>query len=1082
MLNFIHKMFGSKSDREVKRFWPVVAEINRHFEEFKDLTDEQLRTKTTEFRARLAQGETLDNLLPEAFAAVKAACRKLVGRQWEAAGHKITWDMIPYDVQLIGGMVLHQGKISEMATGEGKTLVATLPLYLNALESKGAHLVTVNDYLALRDSQWMGKIYEFLGLSVGCILSHMTPAERRVQYAADITYGTNNEFGFDYLRDNMAIRPEDVVQRSHHYAIVDEVDSVLIDEARTPLIISGPVSRSTHKFDELRGPVERLVKKQTDLINRFVGEAEKLLEGQQAADEYKAGEMVLIAHRGAPKNKRLQKLLQEPGVKRLMARVESDYIRDKKVHDLDDQLYFAIDEHHHTIDLMDMGRDELAKLTHSDANLFIIPDMAEEMVKIDNMDADGQAKLEMKQKLEELYIDRTERNHNIAQLLRAHMLYERDVEYVVEEGKRVIIVDEFTGRLQYGRRYSDGLHQAIEAKENVQIERETQTIATITLQNYFRLYDKLAGMTGTAETEESEFFGIYKLEVVVIPTNKPCIRQDQDDVVYKTKKEKYDAVLNEIEERYRHGQPVLVGTTNVEVSETLSRLLQRRKITHEVLNAKHHAREADIVARAGQPHAVTIATNMAGRGTDIKLGPGVVELGGLHILGTERHEARRIDRQLRGRSGRQGDPGSSSFYLSLEDDLMRLFGSERIAGIMDRLGVEEGEVITHPLITASIGRAQRRVEEQNFSIRKHLLEYDDVMNRQREVIYDLRNKVLYGGRSRKAEEADGEAEDQDGGPVEANGAQGALPDGLPELVARQVAERVPHYRREAVETRVLEALQARVHDGGLPRDTDSLARTLEELVVRSDLQAVNEGDDALVFEIMDEWVEGLFDRYAEGSESEGWNLEELQRSLASVIRVYLDPETLPSLQRDDVIAQVKQLAQEAFARRKAEIDAQLLTYFLHGAILAHIDEEWKDHLYEMDRLKEGVGLRAYGQKDPLVEFKREGYSLFQDMMDRVRERSLRAIFHAHIVGTQRAPERPAPRPQPQMTAVHQQATGMAYSTAQQAPARAEGGSSSAAAAEPASAKPAPLRTGKTPGRNEPCPCGSGKKYKHCHGA
>ena len=980
MSGIFSKLFGTKSERETKRLLPIVKQINRFFDEYESLSDEQLRAKTDEFRSRLADGQTLDDILPEAFAAVKSACKRLLGQKWEAAGHKITWDMVPYDVQLIGGIVLHQGKIAEMATGEGKTLVATMPLYLNALEGKGAHLVTVNDYLALRDSQWMGKIYEFLGLSVGCILAHMTPDERRMQYRADITYGTNNEFGFDYLRDNMAHRPEDVVQRGHHYAIVDEVDSVLIDEARTPLIISGPVSRSTHKFDELKPAVDRLVRKQIELVNRLVGEAEALLAQETAEAEYKAGEKILMANRGAPKNKRLMNLLQETGIKRLMTRVENDYLRDKRLQELDEQLYFVMDEHHHTVDLTEIGREELSKYMHTDATLFIIPDMAEEMVKIDTMDVSPQTKIEMRQKLEDLYIDRTERNHNIGQLLRAYMLYERDVEYVVEDGKRVIIVDEFTGRLQYGRRYSDGLHQAIEAKEGVQIERETQTIATITLQNYFRLYEKLAGMTGTAETEEAEFFDIYKLEVVVIPTHRPVIRDDQDDVIYKTKKEKYDAILDKIEELYQRRQPVLVGTTNVEVSETLSRLLKRRKIPHEVLNAKHHQREAEIVARAGQPGSVTIATNMAGRGTDIKLGPGVVELGGLYILGTERHESRRIDRQLRGRSGRQGDPGVSKFYLSLEDDLMRLFGSERIAGIMDRMGVEEGEVITHPMITSSIERAQKRVEAQNFSIRKHLLEYDDVMNKQREVIYERRNKVLFG-------------------------------------------------------------------------------ENIEEVAC----------------EIMDEWIENLFDRTTEEHTSpDSWNLEELQRALAGTLKVFLDvnPEELASLDRLELMNRVKQMGRESLARRKGEMDPEIYPRFLQSVILANVDEEWKDHLYEMDRLKEGVGLRAYGQRDPLIEFKREGFDLFEEMLQRINQNSLRTIFKAKLLAAPRVAQR-APTT---VTHSHQPATGMAYAEAPMITAE----KNAAAKAQPPRVQP--VRKGKTPGRNDPCPCGSGKKYKHCHGA
>ncbi len=965
---------------------PVVAQINEYFEEYESLTDDQLRAKTDEFKSRLNDGETVDDLLPEAFATVKSACKRLLGKSWEAGGIRITWDMVPYDVQLIGGIVLHQGRISEMATGEGKTLVATMPLYLNALEGKGAHLVTVNDYLARRDSEWMGGIYEMLGMTVGINLAHMPYEDRYKAYRADITYGTNNEFGFDYLRDNMALHTDGVVQRGHRYAIVDEVDSVLIDEARTPLIISGPVSRSTHKFDELRGHVEKLVKKQTDLVNRLVGEAEKLLQEETSDAEYQGGEKILMAHRGAPKNKRLQKILQETGTIRLRGRIENDYLRDKRMPELDEQLYFVIDEHHHTIDLTEMGREDLARSTRSDAEMFILPDMAEEHVRIDQMDIGPDQKQELRQKSEDLFLDRSERNHNITQLLRAHMLYEPDVEYVVEDGQRIIIVDEFTGRLQYGRRYSDGLHQAIEAKEGVKIERETQTIATVTLQNYFRLYDKLAGMTGTAETEEQEFFDIYKLDVVVVPTNEQVIRDDSDDVIYKTRKEKYDAVLDEIEDCYHRRQPTLVGTTNVEVSETLSRLLKRRKIPHEVLNAKHHQREAEIVVRAGQPGSATIATNMAGRGTDIKLGSGVVEAGGLQIIGTERHESRRIDRQLRGRSGRQGDPGASRFYLSLEDDLMRLFGSERIAGIMDRLGVQEGEVITHPMITKSIEKAQKRVEAQNYAIRKHLLEYDDVMNRQREVIYDRRRRVLFG----------------------------------------------------------------------------------EEI-------------EDLVLEIMEEWIQVIFDANSEEHVPvTEWDLDTLHRSLGGVLRIFqpLDSEEYASLGRDDLIEKVKELGRESFEKRKEEIDSDLLPNFLEGTMLAFIDEEWKDHLYEMDRLKEGVGLRAYGQRDPLVEYKREGFSLFEEMLDRINERALKSIFQSRILSTVKPSESLSPE---QMTTMHRQAAGMAYAHAQAPQQEERAPARQAAAVAEGPGKSQPVKKGKAPGRNEPCPCGSGKKYKHCHG-
>ncbi len=989
MLNVINKFFGSKSDREVKKMLPIVAQINRYFDEYESLTDEQLRAKTNEFKSRLTDGETTDDLLPEAFAVVKSACKRLLGETWEAGGQKITWDMVPYDVQLIGGFVLHQGRIAEMATGEGKTLVATMPLYLNALEGKGAHLITVNDYLATRDAQWMGGIYEFLGMTVGVNLAHMSYEQRLAAYAADITYGTNNEFGFDYLRDNMAIDAEAVVQRSHHYAIVDEVDSVLIDEARTPLIISGPVARSTHKFGELKGHIDRLVRKQNDLINKMIAEAEKLLAEGTPEAEYEAGENILMSHRGAPKNKRLLRLMQEPGTQKLRTRIENDYLRDKKIHVIDEELYFAIDEQHHTIDLTEKGREELARSTKSDAEMFILPDIVEEQSKIEEMaDLSPERKQELRLKAEDLYLDRSERNHNITQLLRAHMLYERDIEYVIEDGARIVIVDEFTGRLQHGRRYSDGLHQAIEAKEGVRIERETQTVATITLQNYFRLYDKLAGMTGTAETEEAEFWDIYKLDVVVIPTNMPVIREDHNDVIYKTRKEKYEAILDQIEEYYHNKQPVLVGTTNVEVSETISRLLKRRKLPHEVLNAKHHQREAEIIVRAGQPGAVTIATNMAGRGTDIRLGEGVVESGGLQILGTERHEARRIDRQLRGRSGRQGDPGASRFFLSLEDDLMRLFGSDRIAGIMDRMGVQEGEVITHAMITKSIERAQKRVEAQNFSIRKHLIEYDDVMNKQREVIYNRRRRVLF----------------------------------------------------------------------------------MEEI-------------EEVIFEMMDEWIETLLDRVADDDSTiESSNLDDLQRSLGSVLRIFLDLdlENMPSMRLEEMQEKITELSRASFEKRKKEIDPDLLPNFLQGTILAFIDEEWKDHLYEMDRLKEGVGLRAYGQRDPLVEFKREGYGLFEEMLDRINERALRNIFQSRILTATKPKESIAAD---QMAAVHRQAAGIAYAYAQKPP---EGSVDEAAQGQPrpqaeAPGKQQPVRKGKAPGRNDPCPCGSGKKYKHCHG-
>ncbi|MBP8976216.1 MAG: preprotein translocase subunit SecA, partial [Bacteroidetes bacterium] len=792
MLQFFKNLFGTKNERDVQDLYPIVDEINRYYEQYQSLSDDELRAKTAEFKQRIKEAiqpkeeelaniksrlneqtsfeeredlyqkiddiekeidetieGTLNEILPEAFAVVKDACHRLMGKSWEVAGNKIVWDMIPFDVQLIGAIVLHQGKIAEMATGEGKTLVATMPCYLNALSGRGVHVVTVNDYLALRDSQWMGKVYEFLGLTVGCILQNMDARQRRVQYAADITYGTNNEFGFDYLRDNMVLSADEMVQRPYNYAIVDEVDSVLIDEARTPLIISGPVESEEHKFNEMKPYVERLYKAQVNLIAKITADAETLLQ-QGKMDE--AGVLLLRAQRGLPKNKKLLKILSEPSNKTLVQKTEREYLQDQgaRMHEIDDELYFSIDEKSHTIDLTDKGTTFLAQIyPGNDKDLFIIPDISAELSLIEG---DPNLSLEEKQRrkdeVNKLFADRSDRIHTIHQLLNAYCLYEKDVEYVVSEDGKIMIVDEFTGRLLPGRRYSEGLHQAIEAKEGVKVERDTQTLATITLQNYFRMYKKLAGMTGTAETEAAEFYDIYKLDVVIIPTNKPIIRIDFDDQVYKTKREKYNAVITEIEEMRKQQRPVLVGTTSVEVSETISRMLKRKGIPHNVLNAKHHQREAEIIAHAGLPGSVTIATNMAGRGTDIKLGPGVKEIGGLHIIGTERHEARRIDRQLRGRAGRQGDPGSSRFYLSLEDDLMRLFGSERIARVMERMGLQEGEVIQHPMITKSVERAQKKVEENNYGIRKRLLEYDNVMNQQREVIYARRRRALLGERLR----------------------------------------------------------------------------------------------------------------------------------------------------------------------------------------------------------------------------------------------------------------------------------------------------------------------------------------------
>src|SRR5688572_14448365 len=814
-------IFGSRHDRERKRIQPVVDAINEHYERLQGVSEEELRGQTARFRATIAEqigpieaevaalkerkrqatdaaereridvelggtdgrggasaklreatSDVLDELLPEAFATVREACRRLVGTKVMVTGQELEWNMVPYDVQLMGGYQLHEGKIAEMATGEGKALVATLPLYLNALPGTGVHLVTVNSYLARRDAQWMGHVYTYLGLTVGCLddTEPGTP-QRRAAYERDITYGTNNEFGFDYLRDNMVVSLGQRVQRTHTFAIVDEVDSVLIDEARTPLIISGPVGNTNDgQYAEHNAGVSRLVRRQQDLVNQLVAEGERALEG----DDPTQGALLLYKARlGGPKNKRLLKVLQEPGNKQMVQRMELDHLADRKLpaskqqfSDVEENLLFVLDERGHTVHLTDQGVDFMSPADHE---AFVLPDISQEVHRIDrDPDMTPEEKLTARAAIEREYASKSETLNIVHQLLRAHALYEKDVNYVVQEGQ-VLIVDEFTGRTMPGRRWSEGLHQAVEAKEGVQVKGETQTMATITIQNYFRMYDKLSGMTGTAETEETEFFQIYGLEVAVIPTNKPIIRDDRHDLVYKTRREKYNAIAEETRRLHDLGFPVLVGTTNVDVSETLSRMFKRAGLVHNVLNAKYHQREAEIVAAAGQPGAVTIATNMAGRGTDIKLGAGVTpskpsvvkdadgkdveveEIGGLHIIGSERHESRRIDRQLRGRAGRQGDPGASQFFLSLEDDLMRLFGSERIAKIMDRMGAQDGEVLTHPLITRSIEQAQKRVELQNFQSRKRLLEYDDVMNPQREVIYSLRAFALEGGEEPKGE-------------------------------------------------------------------------------------------------------------------------------------------------------------------------------------------------------------------------------------------------------------------------------------------------------------------------------------------
>ena len=904
MLSLFSKLIGSRKEREVKKLAPLIGQINLEFDKLASLSESELQGKTQEFKQRLVEGETTDDIMVEAFAVVKDACRRLVGKSFSAADNTITWDMVPYDVQLMGGIVLHLGKIAEMATGEGKTLVATLPLYLNALDGKGAHLVTVNDYLAKRDSEWMGEIFKYLGLSVGCIISQMSPLERRQQYACDITYGTNNEFGFDYLRDNMAVHPDEVVQRGHHYAIVDEVDSVLIDEARTPLIIAGPSNVSNSgRFANLKPAVENLFKRQREEVNKLIAEGERALK---EGDEINAAVKLYLASKGAPKNPRLRKLLEDGHAKRLLQEGEKDYLMktsskggvNMSKEDYYRDLYYYIEEREHSITTTEMGDESLAKSLGVSVEDLSPPNFSEEIYEIekDTLYSDQQ-KAKLRMEVEERFSKISEQKHDISQILKAYALYEKDNEYVVQDGK-VNIVDEFTGRLMHGRRYSDGLHSAIEAKEGVKIERETQTVATITLQNYFRLYSKLAGMTGTAETEESEFWNIYKLEVSVIPTNEKINRRDNEDVIFRTKREKYNGIIREIENCYERRQPVLVGTVSVEVSEILSRMLKRKGIKHNVLNAKQHQKEADVVAHAGQPGAVTIATNMAGRGTDIKLGAEVIKWegekgdkskarGGLHIIGTERHESRRIDRQLRGRSGRQGDPGSSRFYLSLEDDLMRMFGSERIASVMERLGIEEGEVIMHPLITKSIEKAQKRVEGHNFDIRKHLLEYDDVMNQQREVIYARRNALLSG-----------------------------------------------------------------------------------------------EDPESEINKIIEDYTDFLIDEYIEDeSDSQTWDWENIKFKLATIMFVnlpYSDDE-IAGITIDDLADKIIELAKQNLEFKKGELGAEVAEQLFRWAPLRVIDDKWKDHLYDMDRIKEGVGLRAYGQKDPLIEYKKEGFQKFSEL-------------------------------------------------------------------------------------------------------
>jgi len=1053
MFEWIKNLFGDPNERELNKLWPIVEEINEHYEELRDLTDEELRAKTDAFREEIQasvadiearqdeireklkrapgpeapvggdgqvaelEGETLSlderdalydefdeleeewqdiiedklwELLPEAFAVVKETCRRMLGETWTAGGSKIEWDMVPYDVQLLGAIVLHQGRIAEMKTGEGKTLAAVMPLYLNALVGRGCHLVTVNPYLAERDTEWMGPIYEFHGLSVACINRHDPHTQgRKEAYEADITYGTNNEIGFDYLRDNsFVVRPEQLMQRGHHYAIIDEIDSVLIDEARTPLIISGPVpDQENDQYRELRDPVEQLVEAQRRLVRSFVKETKELLDEKEKAEEEgdtkraqeledEAGLALFRASRGYPKNRQLQKLLNEPGMERLRQKTENFYLQEnaKRMPFVDEELYFSVDEKKQSVEMTEKGQEYIAKIMDQTADMFVLPVIGDEIAEIEDehkeqvealerelqerdlskekrenkyMNDKRELEKELQEKKRQVYntySERAERVHAIEQLLKAFTLYERDTEYIVQEGK-VQIVDEHTGRVMEGRRYSEGLHEALEAKEEVEIQNATQTYASITLQNYFRMYDKLSGMTGTAETEAEEFNEIYDLDVVVVPTHEPVRRDDKDDLVFQTKREKYKAVVDKVKEYNKRGQPVLVGSASVEVSETISRMLKRENIRHNVLNAKQDRakQEAQIVAEAGQKGSVTIATNMAGRGTDIQITDEVRELGGLAIIGSERHESRRIDLQLRGRAGRQGDPGESQFYVSLEDDLMRLFGSDRVAKVMDSMGIEEGEVITHPWINKSIKRAQSKVEQNNFAIRKRQLEYDDVLNSQREVIYKRRREALTG-----------------------------------ERFHGQVLNMLHEY---------IEALVERHYgQGNIAGLREDILRTLAFDLEMEREQFVQLGEDGVVEHVYDVATDYYQQKRANIAQPFYQTLSDLKRERGDdmIEQVFVD-----FTDGQDAVRAVAGV-DEALETNGQEINEALE----RTAMLQTIDEKWTDHLRELDELKEGIGLRSFGRKDPVVEYKMEAFDLFADMMAEIGQEVVSMVFRA----------------------------------------------------------------------------------------
>ena len=981
MKNPIVKMFGSKNERELKSLMPLTKKISSLEGDMEGLSDEQMREKTDKFRERLSQGETLDDILPEAFALVREAARRTV-------------DMRHFDVQIMGGIVLYQGKIAEMKTGEGKTLAATLPLYLIALEGKGAHLITVNDYLAKRDANWMGPIYKILGLTVSYLYHDMPHEERVAAYEADITYGTNNEFGFDYLRDNMTDSKEGMVQRGHHYAIVDEVDSVLIDEARTPLIISGPTDSDSHLYSEMNPRIVNLVSRQKSIVTRYLKEAEKLLSD---GDTEEGGKRLLQAEKGDPRNKRLLEFKENPENIKLIQKTEFLYNQSKSISQIEEELYFVIEERGHSVTLTERGRSALSP---SNPEKLILHDYTDKMAQMDQTDLPKEEIFAKKEQLEKEYLEASEKLHIVNQLLKAHSLYEQDVEYVIQDDK-VVIVDEFTGRLMPGRRFGEGLHQAIEAKEGVAIQRDTQTLATITIQNYFRLYSRLAGMTGTAETEAEEFLKIYNLEVVVVPTNEPVIREDHPDRIFRTTKEKWKAIADEIEECSQRGQPVLVGTISVEKSELLAKILKKRKISHEVLNARYHEKEAQIITKAGEQGSVTIATNMAGRGTDIKLGDGVIERGGLHIIGTERHEARRIDNQLRGRSGRQGDPGSSRFYLSLEDDLMRLFGSEKISNVMLRMGMEEDQNIDSPLVSKAISSAQKKVENRNFEIRKHLLEYDNVMNDQRSYIYGKRMELLQ--------------RDDPG---------------------------------KEIEETINDLIESKLDEYELPRSGITSAIAQDILVWLSELTRTD-----IKLDIDSE----------QGISFENFNSELISKTIIGL------------------------------EEKRTELGEDIAFQVERFLALQSIDKRWKEHLYEMDGLREGIGYQAYAQKDPLIEYKFQSFNLFKDLMKNINTDIIRNLFRVRIAPSVRKPSiwrinrvqhkeygQFSPREGFEEGQTDAQPVGGATATAVADPAGIP--------LQPASYAPPHKRerqqvlAGAKVGRNDPCPCGSGKKYKYCCGA